>query len=147
MELITIKTFDNAIEAHILKSRLESEGINCCLFDENIVSLNPLYNITVGGIKLKINKVDFEKTQEIIAEIDNTPLTNENDELIKCPNCESTDLYTGFKSMKGLKGILSVITSFLFMVFPIYFKTVYKCKNCGTEFKNEKNNTTPYTNR
>lgn len=135
LELITIKTFDNLIEAHIMKSKLESENIMCFLFDENIVGLNPLYNVAVGGIKLKVNKSDVNKVSEIIEETTKSTLTNDQGEVIKCLNCESEDIYSGFKSMKGIKGILSAIVSFLFMVFPIYYKTVYKCKNCGHEFK------------
>ncbi|GHE67721.1 putative signal transducing protein [Roseivirga thermotolerans] len=135
MELITIKTFDNSIEAHMVKSKLESENIICFLFDENIVGLNPLYNVTVGGIKLKISKSDIEKATEVIEEIEKSALTNDQDETIKCAKCESEDIYSAFKSMKGTKGVLSAIISFLFMVFPIYYKTVYKCKKCGNEFK------------
>lgn len=122
MKLITIKTFDNSIEAHMLRSKLESEGITCFLFDENIISLNLLYNVTVGGIKLKIIESDIKKTQEIIAEIEKAPLTDEKEELISCPTCNSTNLYAGFKSMKGVRGISSTILSFLMMVFPIYYK-------------------------
>ncbi len=135
LELITIKTFDNSIEAHLLKSKLESENIKCFLFDENIVCLNPLYNIAVGGIKLKINKSDIEKASQIINETEKSALTNDQGEVIKCPNCESEEVYSGFKSMKGTKGVISAITSFLFMAFPIYFRTVYKCKKCANEFK------------
>ncbi|WP_353138825.1 DUF2007 domain-containing protein [Pseudopedobacter sp.] len=137
MELITVKVFDNAIEAHILKSRLESEGIVCFIFDDNMVSLNPLYNVTLGGIKLKVREVDVEHVNTIIDQIDSLKSVDDNDQIIKCPNCDSTDLYTGYKSMKGTKGILSAIVSFLFMVFPIYYKTVYKCKVCGDEFRRE----------
>ena len=125
MELITIRTFDNSIEAHMVKSKLESENIMCFLFDENIVGLNPL----------KINESDIQKATEIIEETEKTALTNDQGEIIKCPNCASEEIISGFKSMKGSKGILSAIISFLFMVFPIYYKTVYKCKNCGNEFK------------
>ncbi|GAF03390.1 hypothetical protein JCM21142_42060 [Saccharicrinis fermentans DSM 9555 = JCM 21142] len=57
---------------------------------------------------------------------------------IKCPECESTDFYTGFKSMKGIKRILSTVISLALMVFPIYYKTVYKCKKCGNELKMKK---------
>ncbi len=71
----------------------------------------------------------------IIKETEKTALTNDLGEIIKCPNCQSEEIYSGFKSMKGTKGIISAITSFLFLVFPIYFKTVYKCKKCGNEFK------------
>ncbi|MGB2153690.1 MAG: putative signal transducing protein [Flavobacteriaceae bacterium] len=135
MELVTVRTFDNSIQAHLLKSKLESEGITCYLFDENIVGLNPLYNITVGGIKLKINKFDMDKASLIIQELDQSELTNDQGESLKCPNCHSEEIYSGFKSMKGIKGILSVIISFLLVVFPIYLKTVKKCKECGYEFK------------
>ncbi|ADY50878.1 hypothetical protein Pedsa_0293 [Pseudopedobacter saltans DSM 12145] len=137
MELITVKVFDNSIEAHILKSRLESEGIDCFIFDDHMVSLNPLYNVTLGGIKLKVGGSDVERANTIIEQVDNVKSLDDNGKIIKCPNCDSTDLYTGYKSMRGTKGVLSAIVSFLFMVFPIYYKTVYKCKTCGEEFKRE----------
>lgn len=135
MKYLTIKVFDSAIEAHILKSKLESEDIECHIFDENIVSLNPLFNYAVGGIKLKVNELDFEKAITIVKEIDDQPYTNNQNEVIKCPNCSSKELYSDFKSMKDLKGVISAIISFIFTVFPIYYKSVYKCKICHTEFK------------
>jgi uncharacterized Zn finger protein len=134
LELINIKVFDNSIEAHLLKSRLVFEGIECYLFDEHLVSLDPLLNITVCGIKLKIKKSAKENAKIIISEIENSEITNENNEIIKCPQCNSTDFITGYKSMKGIKGVISAIVSFLYFVFPIYFKSVYRCKACGTEF-------------
>ena len=134
MALITLKSFDNSMDAHILKSKLESEGIVCYLFDEHTVTMNPLYNVTVGGIKLKINEADLEFAREIYNSIQNTPFTNDKNELLKCPKCESTELYSDFKSMKGASGIISAFTSFFFLLFPIYYKSVYKCKKCGEEF-------------
>ena len=68
MELVTIRTFNNSIEAHLVKTRLESEGILSFLFDENMVSLNPFYNSALGGIKLKINKLDVQRVEEILSE-------------------------------------------------------------------------------
>lgn len=135
MDFVTIKVFDNPIEAHLLKSKLESEGIPCFLQDENIVSLNPLYNYAVGGIKLNIPSSDLKATQQILAEIESAPNLDQAEEIIQCPKCMSTDLYTNFKSMKGTKGILSAVISFIMGVLPIYYKTVYRCKNCGNEFK------------
>lgn len=135
MGLVVVKIFDTGIEAHILRNKLESENIPCFVFDENIVTLNPLFNFAVGGVKLKVDEKDLERAKQIIAEIDNTPYTNDQDEIIACPKCSSQDLYSDFKSMKDAKGIIAAITSFFFSVFPIYYKSVYKCKNCGTEFK------------
>lgn len=138
MELIILKTFDNAIEARIIMARLENEGIVCYLFDENIVTINPLFNQLVGGIKLKINSFDAETANQILLEIQNSPVTNEQNEIIVCPKCNSSELFIGFKSMKSLKGIISGIITILFGIFPIYYKSVYRCKVCGNEFSDKK---------
>ena len=134
MKLTTLMTFDNVIEAQIVKAKLESEHVSCYLSDEHIVGLIPLYNITVGGIKLKVRQADVERATGILGEASKVPYTDESDEIVQCPSCNSTDVWGGFKSMKGTKGILSAIISFLFMVYPIYIKTVYKCNVCGKEF-------------
>lgn len=133
MELITIRIFDNLIEAQIMKSRFESEDIPCFLFDENIIGLNPLYNITIGGIKLKINESDSEKARKILGEYNNSKIINEQGEIFLCPNCKAAEFYKGYKSMKGPKGIFSAIISLVLMVFPLYYKTVNKCKVCDFE--------------
>lgn len=138
MALITFKTFDNSIDAHILKIKLESEDIMCFLFDENIVSINPLYSNLVGGIKLKINEEDLERAKEIISELEQTPYTTEDEKVISCPKCQSTHIESGYKSMKSVGAVISAIASFLLVIFPIYRKTVYKCKDCGTEFNLKK---------
>ena len=138
MNLITVKTFDNAIGAHILQAKLEDEGIVAHIHDENIMTVNPLLNVAVGGVKLRVDEPDVKRALEILAEVDNTPHTNDEDEVISCPNCQSTELYSDFKSMKSAGGVLSGISSFLFGVFPIYYKRLYRCKDCGTEFKGGK---------
>lgn len=134
MSLATLKTFDNPIAAHILRTRLESEGIPCYLFDEHSVTINPLYNVTLGGIKLKVNSSDLEEASKILKSIEATAPTNDEGEALKCPKCGSENFYSGFKSMKGASGILSAAVSLMLSVFPIYFKNVHKCKECNTEF-------------
>lgn len=54
MKRVTIKTFDDAISAHLLRVKLESEDIPCFIRDEHIVTMNPLFNFAVGDIKLKV---------------------------------------------------------------------------------------------
>lgn len=135
MEFITLKTFDNPIDAHILKSKLESEGIISFLFDENIVGINPLFSIAVGGIKLKINRSDYEKANSILDESIKNKLINDAGERIHCPKCKSEDLISDYTSIRGTKGIFTAIISFLLLVLPFYQNTVYKCKSCDFEFK------------
>lgn len=135
MTLITIKTFENAVDAHILRTKLESEGIECFIFDENTVSLNPLYNVAVGGVKLKIDEKDLDKARKIYEEINHKPFTDENDEIITCPKCHSSNLYSGFRSFKNPGGFFAMLLTIFFSIFPIYAKKVYRCKDCGCEFE------------
>jgi len=135
MNFHTVKIFDNTIDAHIVKSILESEDISCYLLDEHVVTLNPLYYIAVGGIKLQVTETDFQKATQMVNNFDTAPLVSENGEIIECPNCNSREIHYGFKSMKGRRGIFSAILSFLFMVYPLYFNRVNRCKSCDTEFK------------
>lgn len=135
MQFITLKIFDNVIDAYILKSRLENDGIECFIFDEHIVTQDPLLNYAVGGIKLKVYEKDYAPALEILKEINETPYLDEQEKIIQCPSCTSTDIISGHRSMKGIKGIISMITSFFFMIFPIYANPVYRCNNCGEEFK------------
>ena len=135
MKLVTVQTFDNAIDLALLKSKLESEGIACYVFDELTVTINPLWSNGIGGIKLKINENDIEKAQLILQEIQESATLDADGKKKICPKCESSDLYVNFKSMRGTKGILSMIIMFLFVVFPFYYKNLYKCKKCNYEFK------------
>lgn len=66
MELITLQTFQVAHKAYLLKSILDNEEIESFIYDEHLVTANPMYSNTVGGIKLKIRKRDFEKVCEIL---------------------------------------------------------------------------------
>tara|TARA_Y100001934_G_C12349171_1_gene774394 strand:- start:326 stop:757 length:432 start_codon:yes stop_codon:yes gene_type:complete len=135
MELITVRSFEKAIEAHMVKSRLESEGIPVYLFDEHTVGLNPLFNLSVDGIKLKVHPQDVELAQEIIEDFIHAPHENSEGEPLLCSECGSADFYESYQSMKGRKGFLSIIVSFLLGVYPIYYRTVIKCKSCGNEME------------
>lgn len=135
VSFITLKTFDNPIDAHLLKTKLESEGIVVYLFDENINSINPLYNIATGGIKLNIAEQDLDRAVEVLREIDAAAYVDERDNVLLCPACGSTDLYNNYRSMRETKGFFSAVVSLLLLVFPIYYKLLYKCKSCGEEFR------------
>ncbi len=45
MGLTTIKTFDNALEAHVFRIKLENSGIESFIFDEEMATLDPIMNI------------------------------------------------------------------------------------------------------
>ena len=135
MKLITVQTFDNPIDLALLKSKLESEGIKCFVFDEHTVTLQPLLSNGVGGIKLKINEADTDHALLILKDIQTQSRLDDQGESKTCPNCGCSDLYVNFKSMQGTKGVMSVLIMFFFVAFPFYYKNVFKCKKCNYEFK------------
>jgi hypothetical protein len=73
MNLITLKTFDNPIEAHLYRTILENEGIACEVFDEMTLGLNPFYNMAGGGVKLKIAEEDLEEATVILQKMESLP--------------------------------------------------------------------------
>lgn len=134
MHLLTLKTFDNSIDANMLRCQLELEGIQSYLKDENTITTNPLYNLALGGIKLQVLEQDYLKAKTFLEELELTPYTNQNNEVITCPKCKSSNIHTGFSSYKDITGIVSLLTAFVFMILPFYNKKVYKCKECMEEF-------------
>lgn len=133
MSLLTVKVFVTRTEAHLFKSRLENEGIDCYLFDENIGGMNITYDVALGGIKVKVNSSDTERVKEVLQKLEAEEKAKKI--FIKCPVCESTEHYENFISINGWKSFLAILMAFLTFSYPVYKKIVYKCKECGNEFK------------
>lgn len=130
--LITIATFNEVTEAHILKGRLEAEGILCFLGDEHIVGAHPFYAVAVGGVKLKVTENDVEEAKAILKQIwqgdtlfdyDTIDLAppekqvNAEQEDTECPRCESTN---------------TAIRPYLLQ--PLFGRK-HECLNCGNRWK------------
>ena len=133
MNLVTALTFDDSVSAHLVKTRLENEGIKCFIFDEHINNVMPIYGQAVGGIRIKIKEEDVLKAKQLIEEWELRPFLNQSNETLTCTSCGAQELYAGFKSFKTSLWWLTLAISFLFMIYPFYSKTVYRCKNCGEE--------------
>lgn len=128
-----IATFQYSSEAIIFKGKLESEGIEVFMRDNNTVDSNPLYSNAVGGVKLFVKNDDFDKATDIFSNISQYSL-DDNKKLIKCPKCgaEQIDMVT---SIKDLKSFLVFLFSVFLIAIPFYSKHKYKCDNCKFEFK------------
>ena len=119
-------------EALIFKGKLESEGIEVYIRDNNIVDSNPLYSNAVGGIKLFVKSEDFDKAQLVLSDVSQYSL-NENNQLINCPKCnaEQVEMVT---SIKDIRSFLAFLFSVLVVYMPFYSKHKYKCQSCKFEF-------------
>ena len=59
-KLITIATYDNYVLANLMVAKLQDAGIDSVIADENIISVHPFYNNTVGGFRLQVMDKDAD---------------------------------------------------------------------------------------
>jgi hypothetical protein len=116
-----IGSYQYSSEAIIIKGKLESEGIDVYIRDNNIVDSNPLYSNAVGGVKLFVNKKNYFKATEVISQVSQYSLDDKS-KLLKCPNCEAEqiDMVTSIKDLKSLFAF--VFSTLLFGTLPFYCK-------------------------
>jgi DNA-directed RNA polymerase subunit RPC12/RpoP len=127
-----IRRYQYSSEAIIFKGKLESEGIEVFMRDNNTVDTNPLYSNAVGGVKLFVKKEDFVEANNILSQVSEYSLDEEN-QLIKCPKC-GVEQITMITSINDLKSFFSFVFSLLFVLMPFYSKYKYRCNSCKFEF-------------
>ncbi len=60
--LVILKIFDNPFAANIVKAKLEENGVESFIEEENVMGLNPL-----GGTELKVSATNLLRAKEIMS--------------------------------------------------------------------------------
>ena len=111
-----LRRFQYSSEAIIYQGKLESQGIEVFLRDNNIVDSNPLYSNAVGGVKMFVKTEDFDKANEVLGDVSLFSVDDDN-QLLKCPECgaEQVDMVTSIKDWKTflLKLICNIFHSLI----------------------------------
>ncbi len=126
METVVLRRFDNYFSAHIMKSRLEETGISCYLFDENSVTINPVFSNAIGNIKLVVADYDQEKAMEALNLFDAEYLANS-----LCPRCKTGNFI--MVPAKSPKNILTSLLTWMFSNYAVSADNIYQCRQCGYE--------------
>lgn len=63
---ITLLTFNHPAESHLIRTKLESEGIKVFLKNEHMAQLSPFHSEPAGPIKLQVEEKDAEKAAELL---------------------------------------------------------------------------------
>ncbi|ASU35383.1 putative signal transducing protein [Mucilaginibacter xinganensis] len=135
-KIVTFESYYDPMLAHIIRSRLEANGIACFIADENIVMGNPIYNQAVGGVKLKVFEKDVARCREILAnegdlhENDHIEIDDENNTYVTCPFCASTNV-SSVTEDKG-DGFLNTMMN---LANPFYTQKNWHCHNCTQDFE------------
>ncbi len=119
-----LAVFEYSTEAHVTKSKLDSEGLQTLLMDEKTIDTDPLVSNAIGGVKLLVHKNDFEKAAEIYNEI-RSYQKEKNGHAISCPKCNSNRILVAPAHRKN----------FFYMLFPFFEARKLICNDCKTLFK------------
>jgi hypothetical protein len=135
-DFVTVANYSGPVEAHLARTKLESEGIPCFVTDEVYVQVNWLFP-NVGGVKLKVPAEEAQRAKDILRPkprlvvVAAADAVIADDEMI-CPHCRSFDVYY---HRFNHRFVAFVATMFSFLVPWLSYKWV--CKQCGYEWKDK----------
>ena len=121
--LMTVASFDTPLQANILASRLEAEGVQCFIADAETIGLHGLLANAVGGVKIQVRQSDGPRAAAILR-------ANTLPGSPPCPRCGSRDVRR--KGLSMLAGILAVLT---LGVLALFFPVVWSCRGCSHRWK------------
>lgn len=128
MSFISVQSFSNYIDAHIVLGRLKDEGIECWLKNEATTTLIPVWTMAIGGIQLMVKQEQMLKAGNVLQKI-----AEEKKAAAVCPNCFSHNIEYINTMRKPVNWLSAVITFFLgdLALMP---EQRYHCFHCGAEF-------------
>lgn len=121
-----IASYDNFLVANMSLGLLQENNINCHLKDEYIVTIDPLLNPAVGGIKLMVEENDFVAAAGLLKDAETAYMKD-----IPCPNCKSCSLVTEEKNNTPFTLWGKIKNIVAYGQVETYSK-VYRCTNCNT---------------
>lgn len=134
-KIIVYRSFYNPIEASIIKAKLDDSEIACFLTDENVATINPLYNQAIGGVRLHVFERDLAVINEVLADNNLIELeTDSSNSDIICPNCGSNNVGYVQATQKRFSLWVTII-SLLLLIYPFKANKCNHCFNCEYEFK------------
>src|SRR5689334_17279438 len=88
MEPVTVLTFNEPEQAEPLKRKLEEAGIPAAIYDERRLQRIFLCPESLAGIRLRVDKKDFERARALVCEWHRAD--NAARDTIQCPECGSS---------------------------------------------------------
>jgi len=132
MKFVTIKESHYQADLIVLKSRLESEGIQCLL--KNELTSQVLNHIPAFVVELQVPEADLDLVKEIMQEMGEWPVDKSKP---ACPECGSEKLKLKLSLIKRIKLFFSILYVALGSNVPmdkLFRNAKYICKDCRHEF-------------
>ena len=129
MSYAILQSFTNYVDAHIILGRMQEEGIDCWLKNENTTTIMPIWTTAIGGIQLMVNESQFERASTILQNI-----IAEKRKNILCPKCGSNEVEY-INTMRKPVNWLSAAATFFLGDYAVMPEQRYHCFSCGEEWK------------
>ena|SRR5688572_11258606 len=143
---VSVSSYDHPAEAHIARQKMESEGIDAYLDNENLVATDFLLSNATGGIKLMVREPDVSAAEAVLRSKGTAELAIEEgrdigdggegdddsycDEDWRCPKCHRTDV-----DLVPLRRRLAMLSLLLLGVPLLLASRRLRCRNCGHEWR------------
>lgn len=80
LQFVTVASSLNSIALHILRARLEAEGIPAIVADANMAQS---YSVAVGGARLQVPSEFYDAARQIIADVNSGALALNDDDDVR----------------------------------------------------------------
>ncbi len=129
-KIVTIVTYNNLQKCYIVQSKLEAEGIEVFIYDDNFASIVPGISGAIGGNRLCVKTSQAKTAMAILKAINlyNKEMKEKNELWVRnkhyeksygeCPKCESENIFS--EKLSTLKSLFSG-----------FWKIEHYCKDCG----------------
>lgn len=131
--IVTLWKYRDLPEALIARAKLEAEGIECYLADENIVRLNWFLSNAIGGMRLQLLQENAGVAMEVLGQ--DIPVSFNAEEIgeeyvqPRCLKCNSLDV-----KFEEYSGLSLAILWLLSVPIPVR-RNRWKCEDCSFKWK------------
>jgi hypothetical protein len=135
---VTVGAYNNPIEAHLARGRLEVEGIPASLAHEHHVWANWMYSQALGGVKVQVPPAHVEAARKILDTHDTGGYEASLGEVVagvdenRCPACGSRNFRSRFPVGKLL--LLLLTLGLASVIFPPR-RELHTCGDCGWQWR------------
>src|SRR5262245_54035223 len=135
MALVTLRSYRDPIDAELAKAKLEGAGIPAVIADRYLVSVQWLYSIAIGGVKVKVDESDLSVAREVLWENRSADLAGiaeseaEPGDGDSCPVCGSSDVEMSRVQRRAAALSLAIGIPFVF------WRHRWICRTCNHSWK------------
>jgi len=134
--LATVAKFLDPWEAHVIRARLEADGVPATVAFANHAIVNWPMSLALGGTAVQVPAAFLAKSREVIANYQAGVLESELNESIgsqaeHCPNCGSTNFK---RTMPWRERVCAMVIVVLVAAFPTKRRLLI-CNDCGYRWR------------